>query len=116
MWAAFAEPPERVRWVIVCYVFTYSLTAFCGGALADRIGHARVFRAGLALTAVALALGGLAGTFGALLVARVLQGVGGGLVYGTTPGIVTLAATAPARGRALRFLHARVGVGFHRRP
>ena len=26
MAAAFAEPPERVRWVIVCYVFTYSLT------------------------------------------------------------------------------------------
>ena len=112
MAAAFAEPPERVRWVIVCYVFTYSLTAFCGGALADRIGHARVFRTGLALTAVSLALGGLAGTFDRLLAARVMQGVAGGLVYGTAPGIVTLAATPRARGRALGFLNAGIGVGF----
>src|SRR5947207_2063631 len=70
MAAAFAEPPERVRWVIVCYVFTYALTAFSGGALADRVGHARVFRVGLLLTAVALTLGALAPTFGLLLGAR----------------------------------------------
>ena len=112
MAAAFAEPPERVRWVIVCYVFTYSLTAFCGGALADRVGHARVFRAGLALTAVALALGGLAGTFDRLLVARVMQGVAGGLVYGTAPGLVTVTAAPEQRGRALGFLNAGIGVGF----
>jgi MFS family permease len=110
--AAFAEPPERIRWVIVCYVLTYSLTAFWGGALADRVGHARVFRAGLALSAVALACGGLAPTFNALLAARVLQGLGGGLVYGTAPGIVTLAAPPEGRARALGFLNAGIGVGF----
>lgn len=110
--AAFAEPPERMRWVIVCYVFTYSLTAFAGGALADRVGHARVFRAGLALTAVALAWGGLAPTFDRLLAARVLQGVGGGLVYGTAPGLVTLTAPPRQQGRALGFLNAGIGVGF----
>src|SRR5438876_962484 len=112
MAAAFAEPPERVRWVIVCYVFTYALTAFSGGALADRVGHARVFRVGLLLTAVALTLGALAPAFGLLLGARVLQGLGGGLVYGTAPGIVTLAAPPQARGRALGFLNAGIGVGF----
>jgi len=112
MAAAFAQPPERVRWVIVCYVLTYALTAFSGGALADRVGHARVFRVGLLLTAVALTLGALAPTFGLLLGARVLQGLGGGLVYGTAPGIVTLAAPPQARGRALGFLNAGIGVGF----
>jgi MFS family permease len=112
MAAAFAEPPERVRWVIVCYVFTYSVTAFLGGALADRIGHARVFRVGLALTALALGLGAAAPTFALLLAARVLQGFGGGLVYGTAPGIITLAVASDARGRALGFLNAGIGVGF----
>src|SRR5262249_62174704 len=100
MAAAFAEPPERVRWVIVCYVFTYSLTAFCGGALADRVGHARVFRAGLALTALALVLGGLRRTVQRVLAARVLQGVGGGLVYGAAPGRVAFGAPPAERGRA----------------
>ena len=28
--AAFAVPPERVRWVIICYVLTYAITAFAG--------------------------------------------------------------------------------------
>jgi MFS family permease len=112
MAAAFAEPPERIRWVIVCYVGTYSITAFVGGALADRLGHARVFSAGLALSALAVASGGLAPTFAWLLAARVLQGVAGGLVYGTAPGITTLAAAPEARGRALGFLNAGIGIGF----
>lgn len=41
MTAAFAVPPDRMRWVIICYVFTYALTSLGGGALADRVGHAR---------------------------------------------------------------------------
>jgi MFS family permease len=109
--ASFAAPPEQMRWVIICYVGTYALTAFAGGALADRVGHGRVFRAGLALSAVAFAVAGLAPTFGWLLLGRVLQGLGGGCVYGTAPGIVTLAAAPAARGRALGFLGAAIGLG-----
>jgi MFS family permease len=108
---AFAAPPEQMRWVIICYVGTYALTAFVGGALADRVGHGRVFRAGLALSAGAFVVAGLAPTFGWLLVGRVLQGLGGGCVYGTAPGIVTLAAAPAARGRALGFLGAAMGLG-----
>ncbi len=109
--AAFAAPPEQMRWVIICYVGTYALTAFVGGALADRVGHGRVFRAGLALSAGAFVVAGLAPTFSWLLVGRVLQGLGGGCVYGTAPGIVTLAAAPAARGRALGFLGAAMGLG-----
>ena len=88
--AAFAVPPERVRWVIVCYVLVYALTSLAGGALADRVGHGRVFRVGLVLSVVAFVMGGMAPTFGWLLGARVVQGLGGGCVYGTAPGLVTL--------------------------
>jgi MFS family permease len=107
--AEFAVPPERVRWVIICYVFTYAVTSLAGGALGDRIGHARVFQAGVALSGVAFALGGLAPTFAALLAARVVQGLAGGLVYGTAPGLVTLATRPEARGRALGALNAAMG-------
>jgi MFS family permease len=112
MAAAFGVPPERMRWVIICYVFTYAVTSFVGGAAADHVGHARVFRLGAALSAVAFLLAGLAPTLGWLLGARVVQGVAGGLVYGTTPGLVTLAAPPHARGRALGFLNGAIGVGF----
>ena len=113
---AFAAPPEQMRWVINCYVGTYAVTAFVGGALADRVGHGRVFRAGLALSAGAFVVAGLAPTFGWLLVGRVLQGLGGGCVYGTAPGIVTLAAAPAARGRALGFLGAAMGLGLSLGP
>jgi MFS family permease len=110
--AAFALPPDAMRWVILCYVFTYSLVSFAGGALADRIGHARVFLSGLVLSAFAFVLAAGAPAFGWLLAARVLQGVGGGMIYGTAPGIVTLAAAPSARGRALGFLNAAMGFAF----
>jgi MFS family permease len=97
--------------VIIGYVFSYAVTAFVGGALGDRVGHGRVFATGLALSAGAFALAGAAPTFGWLLVARVAQGVGGGCVYGTAPGLVTRTAAPGARGRALGFLNAAIGLG-----
>jgi MFS family permease len=109
--AAFAVPPERVRWVIVAYVFVYAVTSLGGGALGDRVGHGRVFRAGLVLSVVAFGMGALAPTFGWLLIARVVQGLGGGCVYGTAPGLVALGVPAAQRGRALGFLGAAMGLG-----
>jgi MFS family permease len=107
---AFVLPPEAMRWLIICYVFTYALVSFAGGALADRVGHARVFATGLALSALAFGLAASAPAFGWLLGARVLQGVGGGMIYGTAPAIMTLAVAPAARGRALGFLYAAIGV------
>lgn len=114
--AAFAVPPEHVRWVIVCYVLVYAVLSLVAGALADRVGHGRVFRLGLALSVVAFLVGGLAPTFGWLLIARVLQGLGGGCVYGTAPGLVTLGVAAAQRGRALGFLAAAMGLGLTAGP
>jgi MFS family permease len=109
---AFALPADAMRWLIMCYVLVYSLVSFAGGALADRIGHAIVFSTGIAVTGAAFVLASGAPSFGWLLGARVLQGVGGGMIYGTAPGIITLAAAASARGRALGFLNAAIGVAF----
>jgi MFS family permease len=110
--AAFAEPPERVRWVIICYVLTYALTSLAGGAAGDRVGHVTVFRAGVALSLVAFVMGGAATSFGRLLVARVVQGLAGGLIYGTAPALVVAGAPPELRGRRLGFLSGAMGLGF----
>jgi MFS family permease len=112
MAATFAVAPEQMRWVIVCYVGTYALTSFVAGALADVLGHGRVFRAGLVLSALGFIVVGGSPTFGWVLAGRVTQGLGGGMIYGTAPGIVTLTAAAAARGRALGFFNAAVAVAF----
>ena len=53
--AAFGIGPAAVRWMIICYVGTYALTAFGAGILADRLGALRVFTAGLWLSAAVFA-------------------------------------------------------------
>jgi MFS family permease len=112
MAAAFAVPAERIRWVVISYVLTYALVSFVGGALGDRVGHRPVFLAGIGLSAVSFVVCGMAASFAALLAGRVLQGLAGGLVYGTTPALVTLGAPPEARGRALGFLNAAIGLAF----
>jgi MFS family permease len=103
--------PETIRWAIIGYVFTYAVMSFVGGAAADRLGHGRVFRAGLGLSAIGFGAAGLAPAFGWFLVGRVVQGIGGGFVYGTGPGLSTLAAGPGGRGRALGLLNAAIGLG-----
>jgi len=110
--AAFAVEPERVRWVIICYVLTYAITSFAGGALADRIGYVAVFRAGVGLSVVAFVMGGAAVGFGWLLVARIVQGFAGGLIYGTSPALAIVGAPPALRGRRLGFLSGAMGLGF----
>jgi MFS family permease len=112
MTATFAVGPEQMRWVIICYVGIYALIAFVAGALADVLGHGRVFRAGLALSALGFLVVGLGPRFAWVLVGRGIQGLGGGMVYGTAPGIVTLAAAPGERGRALGFFNAAFGTAF----
>ena len=110
--AAFAVPPERIRWVIICYVLTYAITSLAGGAAGDRIGHVAVFRAGVGLSLIAFVMGGVAAGFGWLLVARVVQGFAGGLIYGTSPALAVAGAPAALRGRRLGFLSGAMGLGF----
>ncbi len=116
MAASFALPADRIRWVIIGYVLTYAVTAFAGGAAGDRAGHERVLLAGLALSAAGYVACGLAPAFGWLVAGRVVQGVGGGLVYGTTPALVTVGVEATRRGRALGFLAAAIGLAFSAGP
>ncbi len=87
--AAFALETSAIRWVAVCYVLTYGSLMLAFGALGDRIGHLRVFRAGLALGALAFSLCALAPGYDWLLAARVLQGVAVALTLSCAPALAT---------------------------
>ncbi len=98
---AFAIPTHAIRWVAVCYVLTYGALMIGFGALGDRIGYLRVFRAGLALGAVAFAGCALAPSYGWLLAARTLQGVSVALTLSCAPALATLLVDASRRTWAL---------------
>src|SRR5262245_52940478 len=108
---AFGLGPPALRWVIICYVLTYAVTSFVGGVVADRLGPARVFTAGLWLATVVLLAYGLALSYGTVLLLRVAQGIGGGLVYGTAPALVTLALPRDRHGWGLGLMTLGLAAG-----
>jgi len=99
--AAFALPTEDVRWVALCYVFTYGTLMLYCGALGDRIGHARVFAAGLWLAVLSFVASALAPNYAALLAARVVQGVAVALTLSCAPALVLGLYPPAQRTRAL---------------
>ena len=107
----FGVAPAAIRGVIICYVLTYACTAFAAGLLADRLGPGPVFTAGLWLCAATFVGYALTSSYGAVLLLRVAQGVGSGMVYGTAPALVTLSLPPARHGRGLGTMSLGIGVG-----
>jgi EmrB/QacA subfamily drug resistance transporter len=76
-----------LQWVVNGYALSLSSLILLGGALGDRLGRRRVFVAGVCAFAAASLACGVAPTLGALVAARVAQGVGGALL---TPGSLAI--------------------------
>jgi MFS transporter, DHA2 family, methylenomycin A resistance protein len=66
--------------VLSAYFASYALMLIPGGELVDRFGARRLALTGLAVFAIGALAGALVDSFGQLLVARVIQGAGAGLV------------------------------------
>jgi len=116
MSAAFRVGPTTIRWVIICYVGTYALTAFAAGVLADRLGAARVVRAGLVLSLFCFGAYALVSSFETFLFLRVLQGMSGGLIYGASPALVTLSLPSSRQAWGLGWASVGLGVGLSVSP
>jgi len=85
--AAFGLELASIRWLIICYLLTYSGLIMVSGRLGDLYGYRRVFGIGLALVAAAFLGCAAAPSYAWLLVARVVQGVGIALVLGAGPAL-----------------------------
>ena len=105
--------PRQIALVIVFYHVPIGILTVLGGMLGDRFGHRRVFASGVWTCAVAFPLCGFASDYGWLLAARVVQGAGTGLVYGTAPALVTLGLVPSRRGVGLGVLNFAAGVACH---
>ena len=77
----------ELQWINNGYLLTLASLILLGGSLGDRYGRRRMFVLGTVLFAGASVLCGLAPTPEVLIAARLLQGVGGGLL---TPGSLAM--------------------------
>jgi EmrB/QacA subfamily drug resistance transporter len=101
-----------LQWVVNAYTVTFAGFLLLGGRAADLLGRRRVFVAGLVLFALASLAGGLADSKTVLIVARLVQGLGGAVVAPASLSIITTTFTEPAeRNRALGIWGAMGGAG-----
>ena len=98
--ADFALEVAQIQWIPVAYLLAYGSLALVTGRLGDLYGYRRVCLAGLGVCVVAFAACAAAPTYGWLLAARVLQGVGIALMLGGAPPLA-LAAYPESRRTAV---------------
>jgi len=90
-----------LQWTVNGFLLTLAAFVLLGGGLGDRFGRRRIFLLGVLWFTGASVLCGLAPTIEWLIIARVLQGVGGALL---TPGSLALLQASfhpDDRGRAI---------------
>ncbi len=90
-----------LQWVITGYLLTLASLILVGGALGDRFGRKRIFLVGAAWFALASLACALAPTLPLLVIARMMQGVGGALLTPTSLALTQASFAPEDRGAAV---------------
>jgi DHA2 family multidrug resistance protein len=89
------------QWVLSIYVLALGITTPMSGFLGDRFGTKRIYLLGLILFVIGSLCCGFAPTLALLIVARMLQGIGGGLAQPLGPAMLYRAFPPSEIGTAL---------------
>jgi MFS family permease len=97
---------DVAAWVVTAYLLTASASAVTYGRLGDIYGRRKVLRAATAIFLVGAVAAGFSRTMGQLILARAVQGAGGGGLVAVA--LAALADSVPARvrGRYLGYIGA----------
>ena len=107
----FKADAVLLSWVATAILIAAAVALVPAGKLADIYGRKKVFMAGMLLFALASLLAGLAGSIEALIVFRMLQGIGIAMIFSTGIAIVTSVFPLAERGRVLGITVASVYCG-----
>lgn len=100
-----------LEWNINAYNLAFAAFMLTGAALGDRMGRRRTYAAGLALFALASAAAAMSGSTEALIVSRVVQGVGAAVILPLTLTLVSDTFPREQRGTAIGIWGAVTGLG-----
>jgi EmrB/QacA subfamily drug resistance transporter len=103
---------DGLQWVVNAYTLAFGGLLLLGGRMSDLLGRRRLFLIGLTLFAAASLAGGFAGSSGALIAVRAIQGIGAALL--SPAALALLTVTFPAgheRNVALGIWGALAGIG-----
>jgi EmrB/QacA subfamily drug resistance transporter len=98
-----------LSWIISGYALAYGLALIPAGRIGDRVGHKWVFIVGLSGFTLASLACGLAQTSEQLIIARVVQGLAGGIFFPPVTALVQLMFPPRVRGKAFAIMGATIG-------
>ena len=102
---------SALQWISAGYALGFALTLITGGRLGDRYGTKKLFVAGMLVFTAASLAAGLAGHVGVLIAARVVQGVGSGLMVPQVLSFVHAEFDERERPKAMTWYAAAFPVG-----
>jgi EmrB/QacA subfamily drug resistance transporter len=105
-----------LQWVLSGYALALAVFLLTAGSLADRFGRRRLFLSGLALFSAASALCALAPGAGALVGARIAQGLAAAVVFPSSLAILAEEFEGAERRRAIGAWGATIGLAFAAGP
>ena len=103
-------------WVSTSYLLAAAIFLLPFGRFADRNGRKRLFISGIILFGIASLLSGIAWNSTILIASRLLNGIGGAMIYATALAILTSAYPKSERGRVLGINVASVYLGLSLGP
>ncbi|WP_326690758.1 MFS transporter [Streptomyces sp. NBC_01795] len=101
---------SALSWVVSGYALTFGLVLVPSGRLGDALGRRTAFFAGLVLFTVASVVCGLAQDPSWLVIARLVQGIGGGLLMPQISGMIQQLFRGAERGKAFGLLGSTIGI------
>ena len=102
---------ENLEWTVDAYTLTFAALLLAAAILGDRFGRRRVFVTGIAVFTIGSALAALSTSPGMLVLARVIQGTGGSVIFPLGLTLVVQAVQPRRRGAAIAGLSAMSGLG-----
>ena len=99
-----------LQWIVAGYALAFGVALVPAGRLGDARSRRSIFMIGIALFTLSSAAAGAAPTAVLLSVARVLQGLAGGVIAPQVSGFIQNLFRGPERGRAFGLFGASVGI------
>ena len=109
--AHFGVNLDGTQWVITAYLLTMTVLLLPMGRISEYTGRAPLFVAGITLFTLASAACGFAPSLAVLIGARIVQVVGGAMVFSISNALIFEAFPVTERGRALGYLGSVVAIG-----
>lgn len=101
--AAFGVSVDKVEWVLTAYLLVFAVMLPTSGWVADHFGYKRTYLLGLFVFTFGSFLCGLSWNEDALIVFRIVQGMGAGFMMPVGMAIITREFPPERRGTALGF-------------